>query len=67
MKTDVRGPHVAYENFCLCSLQPEWTQNPNWQQGFCTVRVEDNGFFHEFSEKRAYPLGFNIVFYLMTH
>jgi len=28
---------------------------------------EDDGFFHEFSEKRAYPLGFNIVFYLMTH
>jgi len=25
------------------------------------------GFFHEFSEKRAYPLGFNILFYLMTH
>jgi hypothetical protein len=28
---------------------------------------EDDGFFHEFSEKRAYPLGINIVFYLMTH
>ena len=24
-------------------------------------------FFHEFSEKRAYPLGVNIVFYAMTH
>lgn len=24
-------------------------------------------FFHEFSEKRAYPLGINIIFYLMTH
>jgi hypothetical protein len=24
-------------------------------------------FFREFSEKRAYPLGINIVFYLMTH
>jgi hypothetical protein len=28
---------------------------------------EDDGFFHEFSEKRAYPLGINMVFYLMTH
>jgi len=24
-------------------------------------------FFHEFSEKRAYPLGINILFYAMTH
>lgn len=28
---------------------------------------EDDGFFHEFSEKRGYPLGINILFYLMTH
>jgi len=28
---------------------------------------EEDGFFHEFSEKRAYPLGINIIFYLMTH
>lgn len=28
---------------------------------------EDDYFFHEFSEKRSYPLGINIVFYLMTH
>jgi hypothetical protein len=28
---------------------------------------EDDGFFHEFSEKRAYPLGVNVLFYLMTH
>ena len=28
---------------------------------------EDDYFFHEFSEKRAFPLGINIVFYLMTH
>ncbi len=27
----------------------------------------DEGFFHEFSEKRAYPLGVNVMFYLMTH
>jgi hypothetical protein len=28
---------------------------------------ESDFFFHEFSEKRAYPLGVNILFYLMTH
>ena len=28
---------------------------------------EDDYFFHEFSEKRAYPLGINLLFYLMTH
>lgn len=28
---------------------------------------EDEWFFHEFSEKRGYPLGINIIFYLMTH
>jgi hypothetical protein len=28
---------------------------------------EEDYFFHEFSEKRAYPLGINVIFYLMTH
>ena len=28
---------------------------------------EDDFFFHEFSEKRAFPLGINIIFYAMTH
>jgi hypothetical protein len=28
---------------------------------------EDDGFFHEFSEKRAFPLGIDIIFHLMTH
>jgi hypothetical protein len=28
---------------------------------------EDDFFFHNFSEKRGYPLGINILFYLMTH
>jgi hypothetical protein len=28
---------------------------------------ENDWFFHEFSEKRGYPLGINIIFYLMTH
>ena len=28
---------------------------------------EDDWYFHEFSEKRGYPLGINIIVYLMTH
>ena len=28
---------------------------------------EDEEYFHEFSEKWAYPMGINIVFYAMTH
>ncbi len=28
---------------------------------------EDDFFFHEFSEKRAFPLGINIIFWAMTH
>lgn len=28
---------------------------------------EDDYFFHQFSEKRAYPLAINVIFYLMSH
>jgi hypothetical protein len=28
---------------------------------------EDEWYFREFSEKKAYPLGINIVVYAMTH
>jgi hypothetical protein len=28
---------------------------------------EDDYFFHEFSEKRGFPLGINIIYYVMTH
>ena len=28
---------------------------------------EYDDYFHEFSEKRAFPLGINIIFYVMTH
>ena len=28
---------------------------------------ESDYFFHEFSEKRGFPLGINIIFYVMTH
>jgi hypothetical protein len=28
---------VAYENFCLCRLDPPYMASPNWQQGFSLV------------------------------
>ena len=28
---------------------------------------DNEGYFHQFSEKSAYPLGINIVYYAMTH
>ena len=31
---------------CLCRLDPEYAQDPDWQQGFSVVHVEDNGFYH---------------------
>ncbi|HEY6019531.1 MAG TPA: metallophosphoesterase [Candidatus Paceibacterota bacterium] len=45
-KRDIRGVHAGYENFCLCRLDPEYVQNPNWQQGFSVVHVASNGFFN---------------------
>lgn len=45
-KTNVRGQHAAYENGCLCRLDPEYVQNPDWQQGISIVTVMENGFFN---------------------
>jgi hypothetical protein len=39
------GTYGWWENFCLCTLNPDWTQNPNWQQGFSVVSFQDNGRF----------------------
>lgn len=46
-KTDLSGSRTAYENFCLCDLNPEYVNNPNWQQGFSVVTVTDKDFFVE--------------------
>lgn len=43
---NMRGVHVAYENGCLCRLDPEYAQRPNWQQGFSVVHVAPGGFFN---------------------
>ena len=45
-KRDVRGEHVAVDNGCLCQLNPEYDQFPNWQQCFSVVNAADNGFFN---------------------
>lgn len=44
-RTNHRGMHGAYENGCLCRLDPEYVQAPDWQQGFSVVHVFDDGMF----------------------
>ncbi len=45
-RTNSRGMHAAYENGCLCRLNPEYVQAPDWQHGLSIVHVLDNGFFN---------------------
>ncbi len=33
---------VAYENGCLCGLNPEYVLDPNWQQGFSVIKKKRN-------------------------
>jgi predicted phosphodiesterase len=40
------GVHGAYENGCLCRLDPEYAQEPDWQQGFSIVHVDGNHYFN---------------------
>jgi len=42
------------------------THNTNNGDGW-EREAEDEGYFREYSENRAYPLGINIIFYVMTH
>lgn len=39
-KRDFADSKVAYENFCLCDLNPPYCQLPNWQQGFSTIHKD---------------------------
>ena len=43
------------------------THNCDNGDGWERETVGDGAFFHAFSEKRAFPLGINIIFYAMTH
>jgi len=36
-KRDRFGTWGWWENFCLCSLNPDWVMHPNWVQGFSLV------------------------------
>lgn len=45
-KRDMRGEHVAFENGCLCRLDPEYDQFPNWIHGLSIVHTFPNGLFN---------------------
>ena len=45
-RSDDNGTHVAVENGCLCRLDPGYTIDPNWQQGFSVVHVGAGGLFN---------------------
>ena len=38
--TNLSGTAVAYENGCLCRLDPEYEQNPDWQHAISLVHVD---------------------------
>lgn len=40
--TTRKGVVEAHECFCLCRLDPEYTSNPNWQQGIVLAEVDKN-------------------------
>ncbi|MBA7661934.1 hypothetical protein ES703_69954 [subsurface metagenome] len=46
-KRDRFGIWGWWENGCLCSLDPDWIQNPNWQQGFSIVHFTKDRFWVE--------------------
>ena len=45
--SNLRGTHGAWENGCLCRLDPDYVQFPNWQQGFSIVTIEQEQFYVE--------------------
>jgi hypothetical protein len=46
-KTNAKGVHAAWENGCLCRMNPEYVQWPDWQQGFSVVHVDpETGHFN---------------------
>lgn len=46
-KRDRFGIYGWWENGCLCSLDPDWITNPNWQQGFSIVHFTKERFWVE--------------------
>jgi len=45
-KTTHDGVHGAWEGGCLCSMDAEYENFPNWQQGWAVVTVQPSGLFH---------------------
>jgi len=45
--TNLRGTHGVWETGCLCRLDPDYVQFPNWQQGFVAVTIEGEQFYVE--------------------
>lgn len=46
-KRDRFGTWGWWENFCLCSLDPDWIKNPNWVQGFSFIHFQGKRFWVE--------------------
>jgi len=46
-KHDRFGFKAWFENFCLCSLLPDYIQNPDWMNGFSLIHFKDNHFYVE--------------------
>ncbi|MCF7634861.1 MAG: hypothetical protein LLF82_000327 [Dehalococcoides mccartyi] len=46
-KRDTFGEYGWWENYCLCSLDPEFDNTPDWHQGFSLVHFIDNRFMVE--------------------
>jgi hypothetical protein len=38
-----KGIVQAHEGFCLCSLEPEYVEHPNWQQGILLATITEDG------------------------
>lgn len=47
LRRDRSGTYGWWENYCLCSLDPDWIKNPNWQQGFSLVHFTKDRFWVE--------------------
>lgn len=44
-KRDRFGTRAWWENGCLCTLNPDWLQNPDWQQGFSLLHFSSSNRF----------------------
>lgn len=37
--------YIWLETGCMCTMNPEYILEPDWQQGFCSVEFRDNGLY----------------------